>query len=220
MNEMELLRELAQETPLPALAELGPARARLAAAIAADPAAGRPAAAPEVTTYQPYPSTGQPVEPPQPPAPAPVRDAAKLMYGGAAGTIVQLIIVLFYIGDIKAYHLTAGGHTLTTAQLLHLRPLIATLAIAFGLALIALWLWMARAVGQGKNWARVLSTVLFGLATLQLIGLHTAGQVFWAMLTWLTGLAAVWQLWRPASSVFFKSARALRSRPPSQISGP
>jgi hypothetical protein len=62
--------------------------------------------------------------------------------------------------------------------------------------------------------------VLFGLATLQLIGLHGAAQVFWAMLTWLTGLAAVWQLWRPVSRAFFKSARALRSRPPSQISGP
>ena len=41
MNEMELLRELAQETPLPAPAELDAARARLAAAIATDPAAGR-----------------------------------------------------------------------------------------------------------------------------------------------------------------------------------
>jgi len=220
MNEMELLRELAQETPLPEPAELDAARARLVAAITTDPAAGRPGAAPEVTVLQPSASTAQPAEPPRPPAPAPVRDAAKLMYGGAAGTVVQLIILLFYVGDIKAYHLTLGAHPLTTAQLVHLRPLIATLAIAFGLVLIALWLWLARAAGQGKNWARILSTVLFGLATLQLIGLHTAGQVFWAMLTWLAGLAAVWQLWRPASSAYFKSAKALRSRPPSQISGP
>ena len=35
---------------------------------------------------------------------------------------------------------------------------------------IALWLWMARANGQGRNWARILSTVLFGVATLQLTG--------------------------------------------------
>jgi hypothetical protein len=220
MNEMELLAELAQETPLPPPTELHSARARLVAAIAADPAAGRVTAAAEATMSQPGPSGGQPVEPPRPPAPAPVQDAVKLMYGGAVGTVVQLVIVLFYVGDIKAYHLTAGGHRLTTAQLSDWRPLIATLAIAFGLVLIALWLWMARAVGRGRNWARILSTVLFGLATLQLTGLHGAAQVFWAMLTWLTGLAAVWQLWRPASSAFFKSARALRSGPPSQISGP
>ena len=35
--------------------------------------------------------------------------------------------------------------------------------------MIALWLWMARTNGQGRNWARILSTVLSGLATLQLI---------------------------------------------------
>jgi hypothetical protein len=220
MNEMELLWGLAQETPLPAPADLDAARARLVAAITADPGAGPPAAVPEVATDQPYPSGGQPAGALRPPAPAPVGDAVKLMYGGAAGTAIQLIIALFYIGDINAYHLTVGAHPLTTAQLIHLRPVIVTLVIVFGLVLIGLWLWLARAVGQGRSWARILSTVLFGLATLELAGLHSAAQVFWAMLTWLTGLAAVWQLWRPASSAFFKSARALRSGPPSQISGP
>jgi len=219
MNEMELLRELAQQTPLPAPAKLDTARARLVAAIAADPAAGRFTAVSEVPVYQPYSSGGQLVEPLRPPAPEPVLDAVKLMYGGAVGTVAQLVIALAYIGDIKAYHLTVLGHHLTTAQLIHWQPLIATLAIVGGLAVIALWLWMARTAGQGRNWARIMSTVLFGLATLQLIGLHSVGQVFWAMLTWLTGLAAVWQLWRPSSSAFFESARALRSRPPSQISG-
>jgi len=63
----------------------------------------------------------------------------------------------------QLYHLTLLGHHYTSAQLSHLRPLLITLAIAFGLALIALWLWMARATSQGKNWARILSTVLFCL---------------------------------------------------------
>ncbi len=52
MNEMELLRELAQQTPLPAPAELGAARARLVAAITTDPATYATAVA-EVTTDQP-----------------------------------------------------------------------------------------------------------------------------------------------------------------------
>ena len=38
MNEMELLREAAAHTPLPALSELDAARARLTAAIAANQA--------------------------------------------------------------------------------------------------------------------------------------------------------------------------------------
>jgi hypothetical protein len=79
--------------------------------------------------------------------------------------------------------------------------------------------------------ARILSTVLFGLATLELIRVrpHHAGNylahfvigghvypvihsVFGAtvpglivpVLLWLAGLAAVWLLWRPAATAFFK----------------
>jgi hypothetical protein len=48
--------------------------------------------------------------------------------------------------------------------------------VVFGLVPVALWLWLARAVSQGRNWARILSAVLFILATLQLI----EGQGIWA----------------------------------------
>jgi hypothetical protein len=211
MNEMELLGELARETPLPAPAELDAARARLAAGITADP--GVPAAAvAEGTRGRPAPSSEPLAGPLRPAAPAPVLDAVKLMYGGAAGTVVQLIIALAYIGDSKAYHLTVLGHHLTTAQLSHLRLLIITLVIGVALVLVALWLWMARAAGQGKSWARIVSTVLFGLATLELTGIHGIAQLFWAMLTWLTGLVAVWLLWRPASTAFFRDAGLVKVR--------
>jgi len=49
-------------------------------------------------------------------------------------------------------------------------------SVAFGLAVVSLWLWMARANGQGRNWARILSTVLFVLATLQLPGASGTDQ--------------------------------------------
>jgi hypothetical protein len=210
MNEMELLRELAQQTPLPAPAELDAARARLVAAIATDPATHATAVA-QVTADQPCPSAGEPAGPPRPPAPAPVLTAARFMHAGAVGTAAYLIVALPFIGDIQGKML---GHRLTAT------PLIVTLVVLVGVAAIALWLWMARATTQGKNWARILSTVLFGLATLQLLGNHGLAQVFFAALTWLTGLPAVWLLWRPASSAFFKSAKAARSLPPPQISGP
>ncbi len=64
--------------------------------------------------------------------------------------------------------------------------------------------WPGGPAGRGRNWARILSTVLAGLATLQLGGIHGAADFFFAVLTWLTGLAAVWQLWRPAASAFFR----------------
>jgi hypothetical protein len=163
--------------------------------------------------YQPYPSSGQPADPLRPPAPGPVRTAVKLMYAGAAISIVPLIIALASIGDTNAYHLRWNGHSLTAAQISTWRPLIITTAIVVGLVVPALWLWMARANGRGRNWARILSTVLFGLATVDLptvfgspihfeVGVTEPGLVF--VLTWLVGLAAVWLLWRPASTAFFK----------------
>jgi len=99
-----------------------------------------------------------------------------------------------------------------------MRPLIITVWVVFSLVAIALWLWMARANSQGRNWARILSTVLFGLATLHLRGdftqpvSHTGfgvtvlyyGSSALFVAAWLAGAAAVWLLWRPASSAFFK----------------
>jgi hypothetical protein len=216
MNEMELLRELAAQTPLPAPAELDAARARLLAAITSDPATYATAVA-EVTTSKADPSTGGSVSPLRPPAPASVLTAARFMRGGAISTAALLIVSLPFVGDLRGNVL---GHRLTP------NPLTITLVAAGGLALIGLWLWMAWLTSQGRNWARILSTVLFGLATLEfvsaleVIGKNGVAQAFFAGLTWLSGLAAVWMLWRPASSAFFKSARETRSRPPSQISGP
>ncbi len=176
-----------------------------------------------------YPSSGQPAGPPRPAAPAPVLTAVKLMYAGAAVSAITLIVSLALIPAVKA---TLGKATpgLTAAQVNDVNMLI-TLAMVFGLVVMVLWLWMARASGQGRNWARILSTVLFGLVTLELISaspwypggylahfavgghvhlvIHsvvgsTVLGLIVPVLLWLTGLAAVWLLWRPASSVFFQ----------------
>jgi hypothetical protein len=185
--------------------------------------------------YQPYPSGGQPAEPPRPTAPAPVLTAVKLMYAGAAINIVTVITELALTPAIKdALHTADPG--LTAAQARHVNVLL-TLAVVLGLTGVALWLWMARANRHGRNWARILSTVLaglVGLATLELIwarpqyrGGYLAhftfgGHSYWVMhsvfgaavfgvivpvLTSLIGLTAVWLLWRPASRAFFKPRR-------------
>jgi hypothetical protein len=142
-----------------------------------------------------------------------VRAAVRIMYAGAAVSTVYLILLLALIGDIKVRHATPGHH-LTAAEVSTLNPLVITQFTASGLALTALWLWMARANGQGRNWARSLSAVLFGLATLNLAAFGTPGireslvpmafGPILPVLTWLAGLAAMWQLWRPASTAYFK----------------
>jgi hypothetical protein len=99
-----------------------------------------------------------------------------------------------------------------------------TLTIVFGLVPVALWLWMARASGQGRNWARGLSTALFGVATLDLTGAFATPGIrveFVPMLfgptlpvlTWLVGLAAVWLVWLPASTAFFRPQGVTRVPP-------
>ena len=182
--------------------------------------------------YQPYPSSGQPPGPLRPAIPAPVRIAVKLMYAGAAVSGVNLVVgLVFIISGNKAGHAAVNGRILTAAQASQLNPVLIAVAIVSGLAVIALWLWMARANGQGRNWARIVSTVLFGLATLQLITHASVQQpvshaglavmvfgVIVPVLALVVGVAAVWLLWRPASTAFFKPqgfTQAGRSAQPS-----
>ncbi len=160
--------------------------------------------------YQPYPSTGKPVEPERPPAPPSVLNAVKLMYAGAAVSTVSLVISLTSISGTKAA-IRKAKPSLTAAQVNQLNTFIIALAVVSGVVGVALWLWMARANGQGRNWARIMSTVLFGLATLDMFGVLSQpktllGLVF-PVLTWLVGLGAVVLLWRRESGEFFKPRR-------------
>ena len=98
-----------------------------------------------------------------------VRAAVKLIYAGAAVSTVNLVILLALIADIMAYHAILGHH-LTTAQVSQASTPFITTVILWDLVPIAMWLWMARACGRGRNWARIVSTVLFGVATLNLTG--------------------------------------------------
>ncbi len=156
---------------------------------------------------QPYPSTGKSVEPEQPAAPPSVLNAVKLMYAGAAVSTVSLVISLVNISGTKAA-IKKARPNLTATQVNQLNTFIIALALIAGVVGVALWLWMSRANSQGKNWARIVSTVLFCLATLDLVGVFSQpktvlGLVF-PVLTWLIGLGAVFFLWRPESSAFFK----------------
>jgi hypothetical protein len=128
-----------------------------------------------------------------------VRAAVRVMYAGAAVTTLTLISSIISLADIgrSAATLRLAGRNQPFAVAI-------TVGIVSALIMIALWMWMAWANGQGRNWARILSTVLFGLATLHLFGNKGVVQVVFALLTWLVGLTAVWLLWRPASSAFFK----------------
>lgn len=77
-----------------------------------------------------------------------------------------------------------------------------------GLILAGLWLWMARANKRGRSWARVLSTVFFGLLTLYtavgLFALPAAPKVV-VILEWAAGVPAIVFLWQHQSSHYYKT---------------
>jgi hypothetical protein len=128
-----------------------------------------------------------------------VRAAVRLMYAGAAVTTLGLMIAIISVAFLggRVGSLRLAGHSQPL-------PVVITAGIIAGLVLIGLWLWMARANGQGRNWARILSTVLFGLATLHLSNNQGVAQVIFAAVTWAVGLSVVWLLWRPSSTAFFR----------------
>jgi hypothetical protein len=156
---------------------------------------------------QRYPSSGTPVEPPRPPAPQSVLNAVKLMYAGAAISAASLIASLADISAIKPALRTEFPKD-TPAQIDQAFKAFLIVALVSAGIGIGLWLLMARANGQGKNWARITSSVLFAIETVSVLealrGPKTFVSLIFPVLTWLVGLGAIWLLWRPESSAFFK----------------
>ena len=157
---------------------------------------------------QRYPSSGIPVEPQRPPAPQSVLNAVKLMYLGAAISTASLIAALADIGAIKPALRSEFPHY-TASQINQAFNSFLVLALVSAGIGIGLWILMARANGRGKNWARIVSTVLFVVETLSVLAALRAPKTLIALvfpaLTWLVGLGAIWLLWRPESSAFFKT---------------
>jgi hypothetical protein len=168
--------------------------------------------------FQPYPSSGNDVSPqqlPGGPAPQSVQNAIKLMYVGAALEVVGLIVAIATAGSVRSRIAKnppkINGKLATATQIASLAHFEIALGIAGGLIGVVLWLWMARKNGQGRSWARILSTVFFVISTLSLLSLRTgdptAITIVSVLLTWLTGLGTIVLLWLPASSPFFGQRR-------------
>jgi hypothetical protein len=157
---------------------------------------------------QRYPSGGKPEELERSPAPQSVLNAVKFMYLGAAVSTASVIASLADIGAIKPAIRTEFPHYTASQINQAFKAFLIVALISAGIG-IGLWLWMARANGKGKSWARITSTVLFGIETLSVLeslrGPKTVIGLVFPVLTWLVGVGAVWLLWRPESSAFFKS---------------
>jgi hypothetical protein len=163
--------------------------------------------------YQPYPGQNQGQNqmplPTKPPVPQSVTRAAQIMYAGAAASIIGIIIEFLTRHSIRSA-IISHNHKLTTSQINTAYHVELGALLIGGLIAAGLWLWMAQSSKAGKSWARIVSTVLFGIDTLSLIASAAApggaASRIYGILVWLIGLAAIILLWRRDSTAFFKGA--------------
>jgi hypothetical protein len=165
--------------------------------------------------YQPYPGgTAQTPEPSRPTVPQTVVRAAQVMYVGAAASLIGIIIDMTTLSSTKS-EIIKRNPSLTPTQVNNAEHFAIGIFIVEGLIGAALWIWMAQSCKAGKNWARIVSSVLFGLETIGVLAgaaaVASGGAVrIYAIVIWLIGLVAIVLLWRRPSSEFFKSASAPR----------
>ena len=161
--------------------------------------------------YQSYPGGAQ--SPEQTPATAPqsVLRAVKVMYVGLAASLIGIVVDMTTLSSTRSAILKRNpGYTAT--QLNNAEHLQIGLFIAGGLIGAALWLWMAQSCRAGKGWARVVSTVFFGIDTLSVIVGAAAVQGgglsrIFGILVWVIGLIAIILLWQRSSSEYFRAPR-------------
>jgi hypothetical protein len=143
------------------------------------------------------------------PAPPAILNAVKLMYAGAAVSIAGLVIGLATAGGLKSA-IRKAQPKLTAVQVNNTAHFILVAAVISGLIGAALWLWMAWANRRGRSWARILSSVFFGVSTLNTAGSFAEpGDPVNRILTgavWLVGLGAIILLWRPDASAYYRAS--------------
>ena len=133
--------------------------------------------------------------------------AVRLMYAGAAYALIYAIGFVVVVSSSVEYHpdTTLGRAGLTATSI----PFVLA-----SLVEIALWLWIARACKNRRNWARVTGTVLFGLHTFVALGVIAnshpgVGRVkVLTLVGWLIACGAAVFLWRRPSSAFFAARKS------------
>lgn len=165
--------------------------------------------------YQPYPGGSEsrtPEPATRPPIPQSVTRAVQVMYAGAAASLIGIIIDMTTLSSTKA-QIIKRSPNLTPTQVTNAEHAAVGIFIISGLIGAALWVWMAQSCKAGKGWARIVSTVLFGIETLSVVAgaaaVASGGAArLYGIVVWLIGLAAVILLWQRQSTAYFKGASA------------
>jgi hypothetical protein len=154
--------------------------------------------------------TGQRPDTLQPAAPLAVRNAALVMYAGAVACVIRTVVALVTSGATKTAiehkypRLSASGINTVT----HITVISEAVAALIG---AVLFIWIARACLQGKNWARITGTVfcalgLLGILTASLgVGSgRTAANLIMTCVVAGIGLISICLLWQRGSNAYFR----------------
>ncbi|GAB3442491.1 hypothetical protein GCM10027517_19640 [Phycicoccus ginsengisoli] len=170
-----------------------------------------------------YPQMGSmptPGAPPQAAAvsrPASIATAVKLMYVGAALSLLGILFTVVMrstIRDAVEKASADSGTSMTASQVDSAVSLAIGFSVVVGLIGVALWLWMASANGKGRKWARIVATVFFGLSVLSTLGSLVQHPPVLSLVVSLVSLALgayiIYLLYRPESTQYYEAQSAPR----------
>jgi hypothetical protein len=141
------------------------------------------------------------------------------MYAGAAASVLgtAAYIVTWYLDAYVVVSRPSFVHGDSGLSITG-SPVVAWLVGFAGLVIFCLWLWTARMCAQGRNWGRMLATVLLALQAFSLYhGPYVklgAPRVSWTglvpVVSFLIGLTAVILLWQRSAARYFKASTSPR----------
>jgi hypothetical protein len=156
----------------------------------------------------------------QPPAqrPGSIATAVKLMYAGAALSLLSAALTPTMGDGIRQQiedAMANQDNPMTPDQIDGFVTVALGVGVVFALLGVGLWLLMAWANGKGRTWARIVATVLFGLNAVSFLSsLVQAGTAplltVVSLLTVLVGAGAVFLLWKKESSAYYQAQSAPR----------
>lgn len=130
--------------------------------------------------------------------PGAVRTATRLMYAGAAATVLYVILG------------TAAVHRYNVMHAARMAGDVGGTAVVGGVIGVVCWIVLAMSARRGHGWTRVAATVLLAIHTVGMlsdmvllkgeVGVKTTSAVIWGI-----GLAAVIMLWSGEAGAFFRS---------------
>lgn len=162
--------------------------------------------------HQPY--GGMPAPPmdaetgrPRAAEPQEVKQAATALYVIAAVQVISLLLTLTQLDTIED-EIRAADPGVTESELQVGVTIGIVIAVVLTLVFVGLPILAAIKSRQGRNWARILGTVLAAIAgVLALFGLASGGiTTILNAVTVLAAIAAIVLLWRKPSSEFFAAA--------------